>query len=170
MASFAWVMEMPPNIYRLAFSSNYSASGGEINELKLFLDKIRGNFASDVDKPIYKEWLISMVLAGLIQADGLLESWRNTSKFLISGAWFQSEWSGAIKPSLRRINDIKGYVAAIREGLATRDMATKEIYGRKYTTIVKRLKKENASLVASLEPLTDAGLISTQSTTQTESD
>jgi lambda family phage portal protein len=170
MATFAWVMEMPPNIYRLAFSSNYSASGAEINEFKIFLDKLRGNFASDVDKPVYKEWLISMVLAGLIQAEGLLESWRDTSKFLISGAWFQSEWSGAIKPSLRRINDIKGYIAAIKEGLATRDMATKEIYGRKYTTIVKRLKKENASLVSSLEPLTDAGLISTQSTTQIESD
>jgi capsid protein len=170
MATFGWVMEMPPNIYRLAFSSNYSASGAEINELKLFLDKVRGNFASDVDKPIYKELLISMVLAGLIQAEGLLESWRDTSKFLISGAWFQSEWSGAIKPSLRRINDIKGYIAAIGEGLSTRDMATKEIYGRKYTTIVKRLKKENTSLVASLEPLTDAGLISTQNATQTESD
>ena len=162
MASFAWVMEMPPNIYRLAFSSNYSASGAEINEFKIFLDKVRSRFATSVTKPIYKEWLISMVLAGLIVADGLLEAWRDKSKFLITGAWLLSEWAGAIKPSLRRINDIKGYVAAIGEGLATRDMATKEIYGRKYTTIVKRLKKENSSLVDSLGPLILAGLIKTE--------
>lgn len=162
MASFAWVMEMPPNIYRLAFSSNYSASGAEINEFKIFLDKVRSRFATAVTKPIYKEWLISMVLAGLIVADGLLEAWRDKSKFLIIGAWLLSEWAGAIKPSLRRINDIKGYIAAIREGLATRDMATKEIYGRKYTTIVKRQKKENSSLVDALEPLTTAGLIKTE--------
>lgn len=164
MATFAWVMEMPPNIYRLAFSSNYSASGAEINEFKIFLDKVRSAFATAVTKPIYKEWLVSMVLAGLIVADGLLEAWRDISKFLISGAWFLSEWAGAIKPSLRRINDIKSYIAAIAEGLATRDMATKEIYGRKYTTIVKRLKKENSSLVTSLEPLMNAGLIKTENT------
>lgn len=167
MASFAWVMEMPPNIYRLAFSSNYSASGAEINELKIFLDKVRANFATDVTKPIYREWLISMVLVGLITADGLLEAWRDISQFLISGAWFLSEWSGAIKPSLRRKDDIKAYIEAIREGLATRDMATKEIFGRKYTTIVKRLIKENSSLVTSLDPLISAGLIKTENN-QTE--
>ncbi|MCP4677082.1 MAG: phage portal protein [Deltaproteobacteria bacterium] len=160
-ASIAWALEMPPNIYRLAFSSNYSASGGEINEFKMFLDKERTRFATKFTKPVYKEWLVSMTLLGLIEADGLLEAWRNPLQFLISGAWFQSEWSGAIKPSLRRNQDIKGYVDAIREGLATRDQATKEIFGRKYTTVVKRLKKENDSLVSSLQPLIDSGLIKT---------
>lgn len=160
-ASIAWALEMPPNIYRLAFSSNYSASGGEINEFKMFLDKERSRFASKFNKLVYKEWLVSMTLVGLIEAEGLLEAWRNPMEFLISGAWFQSEWSGAIKPSLRRNQDIKGYIAAISEGLATRDQATKEIFGRKYTTVVKRLKKENDSLVSSLQPLIDAGLIKT---------
>lgn len=153
MASFAWANEIPPNIYRLAFSSNYSASGAEINELKIYLDKIRVEFASDFTKPVYKEWLVSMVLIGLIAAPGLLEAWRDPEKFLISGAWFLSEWSGAIKPSLRRNQDIKGYISAIKEGLSTRDMATKELWGRKYTQIVRRLKKENQLYVESAKIL-----------------
>jgi len=153
MASFAWVLEIPPNIYRLAYSSNYSASGAEINELKIYLDKIRSEFASDATKPIYKEWLLSMSLTGLISAPGLLEAWRNPEKFLISGAWFLSEWAGAIKPSLKRLVEINGYIKAISEGLSTRDMATKELYGRKYTQIVKRLKKENQQFRDSTEVL-----------------
>lgn len=161
IATCAWALELPPTIAQLAFSSNYSASGAEINEFKMFLDKERSRFANAFTKPVYKGWLVSMVLADLIQAVGLLEAWRNSLQFLIAGAWFQSEWSGAIKPSLRRNQDIKGYIDAIREGLATRDQATKEIFGRKYTTVVKRLKKENSSLVTSLEPLITAGLIKT---------
>jgi capsid protein len=153
MASFAWVNEIPPNIYRLAFSSNYSASGAEINELRLYLDKIRYLFAADFNKPFYKEWLISMTLTDLISAPGLLEAWRDTSKFLIYGAWFLSEWAGAIKPSLKLVQDINGFLKAIKGGLATYDMATKFLFGRKYTQIIKRQKKENKLFMESTEIL-----------------
>jgi len=160
MASFAWANEIPPNIYRLAFSSNYSASGGEINEFKMYLDRIRADIAADFNKPFYKEWLISMVLRDAISAPELLEAWRNPQDIFTAGAWFASEWAGAIKPSLRRILDIKAYVAAIKEGLATRDMACKEIWGRKFTTIIRRLNGENKEFVKGIQPLIDAGLIS----------
>jgi capsid protein len=163
MASFAWANEIPPTIYRLAFNSNYSASGAEINELKMYLDKIRWLQGSDVNKPIYENWLISMSLTGLIEAPELLESWRDPTKFLISGSWFSSEWSGAIKPSLRRREELAVFVKAISEGLATRDMATKAMYGRKYTTIVKRLIRENEQLGEAKEPLIESGLLRDQS-------
>ncbi len=167
MASFAWANEMPPNIYRLAFSSNYSASTGEVNEYKLYLDKARWKEANNFDKPFYKEWLISMVLTGLISAPGLLEAWRDPKQFLISGAWFSSEWSAAIKPSMRLNQDIKGWIEAIKQGLATRDMATKALFGAKFTTVVKRLKKENSQYAATMEPLMDAGLLKDESSNNT---
>jgi len=164
MASFAWCLEIPPNIYRLAFSSNYSASGAEINELKLYLDKARWLQSSDVNKPFYREWFVSATLAGYISIPGFLEVWRNPAKFLELGAWLSSEWSGAIKPSLRRNDDIKGYSNAIRQGFVTRDIATKELFGRKFSTMVKRLNKENQQLVDSLQPLINAGLIKNENT------
>ena len=159
MASFAWVNEIPPNIFRLAFSANYSASTGEVNELKLYLDKIRWVFAADCNKPVYGEWLISMVLMGLISAPGLLENWRNPRKFLETGAWFASEWFGAIKPSMRLNQDVKAFRDAIAEGFVTRDIASKTLFGRKYTTMVRRLERENDQLAETLQPLMDAGLI-----------
>lgn len=167
MASFAWANEIPPNIYRLAFSSNYSASGGEINEFKMYLDRIRADFAVDFAKPFYREWLLSMVLINEISAPELLDAWRDPQDIFTAGAWFASEWAGAIKPSLRRIQDIKAYISAVGEGLATRDMACKEIWGRKYTTIVRRLERENQELVPALQPLIDAGLKSTQTKNKT---
>jgi len=160
MASFAFANEIPPNIYRLAFSSNYSASGAEINELKMYLDRVRSEFAADFTEKFYKEWLISMVLINAISAPELLEAWRNPRNIFEAGAWLSSEWAGAIKPSLRRIQDIKAYVDAIKEGLSTRDMACKEMWGRKYTTIIRRLQRENEEYVKGIQPLIDAGLTS----------
>jgi len=165
MASFAWALEIPPNIYRLAFSSNYSASGAEINELKIYLDRMRKSFASDAIKMFYKEWLLSMVLIDKIAAPGLLESWRNPRKFLESGAWFSSDWAGAVKPSLRLIQDVKAFTAAIAESLMTRDMATKFLWGRKFTTISRKLSKENEEMVAAVHPLITAGLLIVQEKT-----
>ena len=160
MASFAWCKEMPPNIFRLAFSSNYSASGAEINEYKLYLDGKRGEIADDTTKPLYREWLLSMVLIDKISAPGLLEAWRDKSKFLEWGAWTSSEWGGAIKPSLRLIQDVKAYIAAKDEGLITYDMITKNLWGKKFTNIIRRLKQENKEYVEAMRPLIEAGLMS----------
>lgn len=170
IASFAWVLEIPPTIAKLAFTKSFSASGAEVSELRMFLDKKRSELAAHGPKPIYKEWLISMVLLDLIQAPGLLEAWRNVNQFLISGAWFLSEWAGAIKPSLKRNEDIKSWVLAISEGLATRDMATKSVFGRKYTTIVKRLIKENETYAEAIKPLQNAGLVKVENSSNTESE
>lgn len=160
MASFAWVEEMPPNIYRLAYSSNYSASTGEVNEYKIYLDRKRADIASDTTKPFYAEWLLSMVLNDDIAAPGLLEAWRDQSKFLEYGAWIASEWGGAIKPSMRLIQDVKAYIAAKKEGLITYDMITKFLWGKKFTTIARRLTRENEEYIAAMQPLIDAGLLS----------
>ena len=39
--SIAWDNEIPPEILKLSFSKNYSASQAAINEFKMYLDKVR---------------------------------------------------------------------------------------------------------------------------------
>lgn len=161
MASFAWVSEMPPNIFRLAFSSNYSASTGEVNEFKLFLDKERSRLATGFHKMFYPEWLLDMVLNDQIIAPGFLEAWRSDNFFEYQ-AWIVSQWFGAIKPSMRFNQDIKGYRDAVEAAFITRGYATRALFGVRPETVWRRLEKENAQYVKAMQPLIDAGLIKTE--------
>lgn len=159
LASSGWGVGIPPEILFLSFNSNYSASQAANNEFKILLDGIRGHFSDDVDKPIYVEWLLSMSLTDRLKLIGFLESWKNPDRFFEFGAWTSSDWSGAIKPSVKQIEIIKSYTQAIAQGFITRDLASKEIYGRKYTTMIRRLRKENEQLVEAQQPLIKVGLI-----------
>jgi len=159
ISAIAWSNEIPPEILRLSFSNNYSASRAAINEFKIYLDAQRTKNSVAFDKPVYSEWLVSMALAGRISAPGLLEAWRDPLKFEILGAWIMSEWAGAIKPSVDREKEVKAYERMTRKGWITNDRASKELTGTKYSTNVKRLRSENEQLATALEPLVDAGLL-----------
>jgi lambda family phage portal protein len=146
VCAMAWCFEIPPEILRLSFSSNYSASQAAINEFKLYLNPVRIGWGDDFCQPIYIEWLISEVLAGRIAAQGLLEAWRDPSKFDRLAAWFSADWSGAIKPSVDLTKQATGYTALIEQGLITRDRAARETTGTKYSKNVKKLARENREL------------------------
>jgi len=142
----AWSLEIPPEILKLAFNSNYSASRMANSEFDMFLNKERTQFANDYLIPRYQEWLVSMVLTDRIQADGFLEAWRDINQFAVFGAWSESDWSGAIKPHIDPLKEVKAKAEMIAQGLMTRDRAAKELTGMKFSRIVRQLKKENEQL------------------------
>lgn len=144
--AIAWANEIPPEILTLAFEKSYSAARGAVNEFKLYLNRVRSEFSDNFTEPIYREWLLSQVLAGKIDAPGLLESWRDPAAFDTFGAWIASDWTGAIKPSIDIEKDVKAYTAMVEQGFMTRDRATKELTGTKFSKNVKRLKTENEQL------------------------
>lgn len=150
----AWHLEVPPEIMRLAFSSNYSASQAAINEFKMTLNRIRTDFGEQFCKPVYQEWLVAQALTGRIKDVGeLLAARRDPAMYDIFGAWLFSEWAGHIKPSTDLVKQAKGYEILIDMGAITRDLMSKEITGTKYSKNVKRLKKENAQLAEAREEL-----------------
>ena len=149
----AWSNEIPPEVFTLSFQSNYSASRGAVNEFKMYLDKMRAEFAEKVTEPIYQEWLISEILLGKINAPGFLEAWRDISKYDILGAWIASDWSGAIKPSVDLKKEVAAYREMIEDGLITHDRAARELSGTKFSTNIRRLTKENALKATAREPL-----------------
>jgi lambda family phage portal protein len=153
VCAMAWCYEIPPEILRLSFSSNYSASQAAINEFKLYLNPTRVEWGDAFCQPIYVEWLISEVLAGRLVAPRLLDAWRNPALFDLFAAWIAADWSGAIKPSVDLNKQATGYTALIEQGLITRDRAARETTGTKYSKNVQRLARENLALEQAMLPI-----------------
>jgi len=150
----AWCLEIPPEILTLSFNSNYSASQAAINEFKMYLNKVRTWFGDGFCQRIYVEWLLAEVRAKKIdKAAGLLEAWRDWSKYDIFAAWISADWSGQIKPAVDLSKLVAGYDAMVASGFITRDRAAREISGSKYSKNVKKLRRENEQLAEANEPM-----------------
>lgn len=164
ISAIAWGNEIPPEVLKLSFTSNFSSSRQANSEFKMFLDKDRSLFASNFCKPIYQNWLISMVLTNRIEAEKFLQSWRDVSRFDIFGAWIDSDWSGAIKPHVDPLKETNAYKIKDEQGYSTKARSTRELSGMKFSRNVKQLKKENQLLADAQQPLIDAGLMNNGST------
>ena len=142
IAAMAWALETPPEIMRLAFSSNYSASQAAINEFKMFLDWKREEIGDDLCSPVYEDWLLSNTLNGYVKAPGLLESWRSPSRFYEYAAWVNTMWSGAVKHSTDIKKQAQGYEILKNNGWITNDRASRELTGTKFSKNIKKQKLE----------------------------
>lgn len=151
----AWANEIPPEILRLAFSNNYSASQAAINEFKIYLNKVWSDWGETFCTPIYIEWLISETLLGKTNASSLLQSWRTPSQYDIFGAWVSVDWYGSIKPSTDMLKQGKGSELWIKLGLTTRARESRNATGTKYSQNIKRLKRENEQWVDAMTPIAE---------------
>jgi lambda family phage portal protein len=151
--AMAWALEIPPEILTLSFASNYSASQAAINEFKLYLNPVRAAWGDEFCQPIYVDWLLSETLTGRIKADGLLESWRDPLKYDLFASWTAADWSGAIKPSVDLVKQANGYQLLVEQGFISRDRATREISGTKYSQNIKKLGRENQALADAMKPI-----------------
>ena len=143
----------PAEILTLSFSSNYSASQAAINEFKIYLNPVRAAWGDDFCQPIYVDWLLSETLTGRIKADGLLGAWRDPSQYDRYAAWIAADWSGAIKPSVDLMKQANGYALLVEQGFISRDRATRETTGTKYSKNVAKLKRENLALADANKPI-----------------
>ena len=155
----AWANEVPPEVLTLAFQNNYSASRGAVNEFKMYLERFRSGFGEEFNTLIYQDWLISEALNNNIVAPGFLDAWRDIAQWDRFGAWVLADWSGAIKPNVDLLKEVKAYKELVAEGWLTRDRASRELTGMKYSKVAQQLVGENIKLVSALQPLIDAGLI-----------
>jgi capsid protein len=151
----AWGNGVPPEIYRLSFTNNYSASQAAINEYKMELNMLRTTFGAGFCSPMYEEWLLAQTLASKVAAPGLLEAWRDPKAYDVYGAWVACDWAGQIKPAVDLSKLVGGYAQMIAEGAITRDRATRELTGMKHSKVVKILARENAALAAANMPIAE---------------
>lgn len=151
LQGIAWGFEIPPEVLRLSFSSNYSASKAAENNFAVYLFKARTFFGEQFCQPIYVEWLLAEVLAGNILAAGLLDSWRAPEQYVTFGAWTFADWSGNVKPSVDPVKQVTAYDRAIMRGLIAPETAAREFSGQK-------LSRNLRSLAKYIQALKDAGV------------
>lgn len=153
IAAIAWTKEIPPEVMRKAFSSNYAASKQANAEFAMFLDSQRVNITKSCDQPFYIEWLYIEVSKGDITADGLLQAWFDPSQYAIKGAWCAADWTGSIKPNADLIKEANGHRILCEQGFSTRSRAAASLTGTKFSTNTKRLKLENQQLADAMRPM-----------------
>ena len=151
----AWANEVPPEILRLAFSNNYSASQAAINEFKIYLNKVWADWGATFCQPIYVEWLLSETLRGKISAPSLLSSWRDPQAQDVFGAWVSADWYGSIKPSTDMLKQAKGSKLLVSEGWSSNARESRGLTGTKFARNVIRLKRENELKAAAARPLAE---------------
>ena len=139
----AWANEIPPEILRLSFSSNYSASQAAINEFKIYLNKVWSDWGEMFCTPVYIEWLLSETLRGKISATTLLSAWRDPLQRDVFGAWVSVDWYGSIKPSTDMLKQAKGSKLLVEEGWTTNARESRMLTGTKFSKNIKRIKREN---------------------------
>lgn len=146
LQGIAWGYEIPPEILRLSFSSNYSASQAAINEFKMTLNRIRTLFGDGFCQVVYVEWLLAMAQARRVVAGKLLDAWRDPAEWEVYAAWIYADWSGAIKPAVDLSKLVAGYTALLAIGSITRARTTRELTGLRFSKVMKKLERENAML------------------------
>ncbi len=149
----AWANEIPPEILRLSFSSNYAASQAAINEFKIYLNKIWSDWGETFCHPIYVEWLLSETLQQKINAPGLLQAWRTPDQYDIFGAWTSTDWYGSIKPSTDMLKQVKGSDLLVAGGYSTRARESRITTGTKFSKNVQKLRRENEQLAEAVRPM-----------------
>ncbi|WP_033032892.1 hypothetical protein, partial [Pseudoalteromonas fuliginea] len=77
------------------------------------------------------------------------------NQYALVGAWTQSDWSGSVKLNADFVKEVKGWTDAIDAGLATHEMASKALFGRKNNLIMMQLIHENAKKAQVMEALGD---------------
>jgi capsid protein len=153
--AIAWAFEIPPEILVLAFKSSYSASQASGAEFKMYLNKVRTKFGEDFCTPIYVEWLVSAALTQKVKAPKLLEAFRDLSQYETFCAWTSCDWSGHIKPAIDQLKAAKGMDAMVAAGYITRDRASRELTGTKFSKNVQTLRLENLALAEANRPIVE---------------
>lgn len=149
----AWGYEIPPEILRLSFNSNYSASQAAINEFKMYLNRVRTEFGEDFCQPIFVDWLLSQVIIGKVKNIEILQAFQRPGEFDVFAAWTCSDWSGAIKPSTDMKKMGQAYKILLDLGLITYDRAAKETTGTKFSKNIKKIRRENQLRADAARPL-----------------
>lgn len=156
VAAIAWACEMPPEILRLSFDKNYSASQASLNEFKLYLSVVRARIAQAFNQPIYNEWLVASVRRGTIVAPGLVESTTDIAMFERYHAWTNADWIGAVKPVTDILKMAKAFEVLEAHGWTTNARIARELTGTKFQTNARILRREREELPLNEPPVDDS--------------
>lgn len=133
-------LEIPADLLLMAFNSSYSASRAALLEAWKGFRMRRDWLTDDFCRPVYEIWLTEAVARGRISAPGFL------TDPIIRQAYLGSEWIGPSQGQLDPTKEVAAAVAAIENGLSTREAEAVKLNGSQYSTNVDKLAVENELL------------------------
>lgn len=151
--AMAWAYGVPPEVLRMKYSNNYSASQASNNKWLLAVNMIREDFGTQFVRPVYESFLLSATLTRDIDDLGLLATRSNWKLWKKRASWLCCEISGPADPVVDVTKQMKAYREAFELGIYTRRRAAREIGGGKFSRIIKERAREdemmrNAKLIA----------------------
>jgi lambda family phage portal protein len=143
--SIAWFLELPPEIARLLFQSNFSASRQANNEFNGYLQVQNKRNGANFCQPIYENFAIVVALQGTIPTPGLKEAARSGDRNTVK-AWTHAEWSGISRPSVDLKKDVDALTKGIEYRVVDYDFTSRRLTGQSFKTILKKLALQNKML------------------------
>ena len=158
VAAMASAVNIPPEIFRQTFSSNYSASQAANHEFQSYVQIERRNFGARKCRPLWRAWLLNEALTRRIKAPALLAAWRASGAFAMyqQAAWLNSEWAGHVKPTTDIFKQMRGLDLAAKLGAIDYDTLARNFNGSRFRTNVKRQSKQRKLAEAAGVPLSAA--------------
>jgi lambda family phage portal protein len=135
-------LEVPADLLLKAFNASYSASRGALLEAWKAFRMRRTWLTNDFCRPVYEVWMTEAVALGRIQAPGFF------ADPITRQAYLGSEWIGPAAGQLDPTKEVQAAVAAIENGLSTREAEAIKLNGSEYNSNVAKLLGENEKLRA----------------------
>ncbi len=144
--AISWALEVPPEIARMLFQNNFSASRQANNEFNVYLQYRYKAFGDEFYQPIYEELLISSVLNGWIDTPGFLEAYNSPTGWRTIFAWSNSFWSGLSRPSVDIKKDVAAAAQGLKAGVGNYDFWNRRIVGKGFRDVMRARAKEQKEL------------------------
>jgi capsid protein len=142
ISSISWTLEIPPSTVKLHYTSSYSASRQENNELDIYLKYRVFKNSKDFCQLIYEEFIIQSVLTGDLDMPGFQAVIFNPKLRKIRGAWLKAEWSGLSRPSVDIQREASALIKVLATGNITNDYISRRFSGVSYQANQYKLARE----------------------------
>lgn len=137
-------MQIPPEIARSMYNSNYSASRAAIKDWEKSMKTNRQHFSDQFYQPYYNLWLEMEILSGKIQADGYMQAMQEKNIMALE-SYRGARWIGDNVPHIDPLKE----VVAVRKKLGddttplvTYEQATEELAGGEFTQNIQKVIEE----------------------------
>lgn len=147
ITQIAGALEIPPEVLRGVFNSNYSASRAAILEAWRTFKMWRAWFVADFCQAIYEEWLCEAVARGRVQAPGFFDDPA------IRAAYCRATWNGPTQGQIDPLKEVNAAILRMNSGLSTGQQETTELSGGDYIENLRQRAAEIAAGAGVIEPV-----------------
>jgi capsid protein len=142
ISAISWTLEIPPSTVQLHYTSSYSASRQENNELDIYLKYRVFKNSKDFCQLIYQEFIIQSVLIGDLDIPGFQAIMFSPKTWKMRDAWLKAEWSGLSRPAVDIQREAGALISVLGTGNITNDYLSRRFSGVSYQANQYKLARE----------------------------